>query len=122
MTQSEYGNRGSLRLLETLQPDRVIVLRGRRTLARIRAAPIGQLGTGPIVRDGGVNLPEKWKALPARTAHVPVLFAQTPVETVDARDVDALAAWSPAWASRRSGRRSKHRRMRTLECDGCAGC
>ena len=39
-----------------------------------------------------VTLPERWQALPLHVAAVPVLFAQTPVETVDARDVDALAA------------------------------
>ncbi len=93
VTQSEYGNRGLLRLLETLPPDRLIVLRGAPNPGDHPRGAAGELGTGPVVRDGGINLPAKWKALPMRTVHVPVLFAQTPVETVDTRDVDALAEW-----------------------------
>ena len=93
VTQSEYGNRGLLRVLETLAPDRVIVLRGAPNPGDDPRGAIGDLGTGPVVRDGGINLPEKWKALPLKTVHVPVLFAQTPVETVDPKDVDALAEW-----------------------------
>jgi putative aminopeptidase FrvX len=91
--QSEYGHRGLLRLLETLPPDRLIVLRSAPDPGADPRGAIGQLATGPVVRDGGINLPAKWKALPTRSVHVPVLFAQTPVETVDARDVDALAEW-----------------------------
>ena len=93
VTQSEYGNRGLLRLLETLPPDRLIVLCGAPNPGDHPRGAVGELGSGPVVRDGGINLPQKWKALPMKTVHVPVLFAQTPVETVDARDVDALAEW-----------------------------
>jgi putative aminopeptidase len=93
VTQSEYGNRGLLRLLETLPPDRLIVLRGAPDPGDHPRGAIGALGGGPVVRDGGLNLPAKWKGLAVTTVHVPVLFAQSPVETVDARDVDALAGW-----------------------------
>jgi putative aminopeptidase FrvX len=93
VTQSEYGQRGLLRLLETLTPDRVVVLRGAPNPGEHPRGAIGEFGTGPIVRDGGMSLPDKWAALPLRTVHVPVLFAQTPVETVDAADVDLLAEW-----------------------------
>lgn len=93
VTQSEYGNRGLLRVLETLSPDRLIVLQGASNPGDHPRGAIGNLGAGPVVTDGGIRLPDKWKALPTRTVHVPVLFAQTPVETVDAKDVDALAAW-----------------------------
>jgi putative aminopeptidase FrvX len=93
VTQSEYGNRGLVRLLETMTPDRAIVLRGAPNPGADPRGSIGQLGTGPVVRDGGITLPEKWKGLPVRTVHVPVIYAQTPVETVDARDVDSLAQW-----------------------------
>jgi putative aminopeptidase FrvX len=93
VTQSEYGNRGLIRLLETMTPDRLIVLRGAPAPGDHPRGAIGAFGSGPVVRDGGINLPEKWKGLPMRTVHVPVMFAQTPVETVDTRDVDALATW-----------------------------
>jgi putative aminopeptidase FrvX len=96
VTQSEFGNRGLLRLLETMTPDRLIVLGSAPSPAEHPRGAIGDLGAGPIVRDGGVNLPAKWKELPTRTVHVPVLFAQTPVETVAAQDVDALAEWIAA--------------------------
>jgi putative aminopeptidase FrvX len=96
VTQSEYGNRGLLRLLDTLSPDALVVLRGAPNPGDEPRGAVGVLGSGAIVRDGGLNLPEKWKQLPVRTVHVPVLFAQTPVETVDSRDVDALAAWVAA--------------------------
>jgi putative aminopeptidase len=93
VTQSEYGNRGLLRLLETMPPDRVVVMRGAPDPGAHPQGVVGDLGTGPVVREGGLNLPAKWNALPLRTVHVPVRFAQTPVETVDAKDVDALAEW-----------------------------
>ncbi len=93
VTQSEYGQRGLLRLLETSPPDRLIVLQGAPNPGDHPRGAIGELGTGPVVREGGVNLPAKWKALPTRSVHVPVLFAQSPVETVDTRDVDGLAVW-----------------------------
>jgi putative aminopeptidase FrvX len=91
VTQSEYGHRGLLRLLEVHRPDRLMVMRGSMNPGEDPRGAIGQLGSGPVVRDGGINLPEKWKALSVQTLMVPVLFAQTPVETVDASDVDALA-------------------------------
>ena len=93
VTQSEYGNRGLLRLLETMTPDRLVVLRGAPNPGEHARGGVGQLGTGPVVRDGGINLPEKWKSLAVKTAHVPVLYAQSVVETVDAKDVEAMAEW-----------------------------
>lgn len=114
-TQAEYGGRGLLRLMETLQPDRLIVLRGAGNPGDDPRGAIGRLGGGPLVVDrdamltpaaqsAGVaiqelpvtqarlTLPEKWRQVEQHVVSVPVLFAQTPVETVDARDVDALAA------------------------------
>lgn len=93
VTQAEYGNRGLLRLLETMKPDRAIVLRGSANPGEHPRGAVGQLGSGPIIREGGINLPETWRALPLRTVQVPTLFAHTPVETVDADDVDRLAEW-----------------------------
>lgn len=93
IAQSEFGNRGLLRLLETLTPDRLVVLRGAPEPGADAAGAVGELGTGPVVADGDIGLPDRWADLAVRTAHVPVRFAHTPVETVDARDVDALAEW-----------------------------
>ncbi|MGQ0732758.1 MAG: M20/M25/M40 family metallo-hydrolase [Acidobacteriota bacterium] len=114
-TQSEYGQRGLLRLLDTLRPDRVILVGGAPSPADDPRGAAGRLGGGPIVVEGDawlaaaassasvavqavpsarlrVALPNAWKGVAVHRATVPVLFAQTPVETVDARDVDTLAA------------------------------
>ena len=114
-TQSEYGNRGLLRALETYKPDRVILVRGASTPGDDPTGSVGQLGKGPLIAgnsallraasssasvttqslpDGWLrlNLPDQWKAMDVHVAAVPVRYAQTPVETVDADDVDALAA------------------------------
>jgi putative aminopeptidase FrvX len=93
VVQSEYGHRGLIRLLETLGPDRLIVLGGAPDPGADPRGAIGVLGSGPVVAEGGINLPEKWKGLPTRTVRVPIMFAQTPVETVHPHDVDALATW-----------------------------
>ena len=90
VVQTQYGQRGVQRLLETLPPDRLIVLRSAPAGRDPRGAS-GTLGGGPVVSEQGIALPERWRALPQQTLHVPALFAETPVETVDARDVDALA-------------------------------
>jgi putative aminopeptidase FrvX len=114
-TQTEYGDRGLLRLMETLRPDRLIVLRGAADPGSDPRGAIGRLGGGPLTADrdamltpaaqaAGVtiqelpdaharlSLPAAWAQVEKHVVSVPVLFAQTPVETVDARDVDALAA------------------------------
>ena len=114
VTQSEYGNRGLLRLLETHKPDRLVVMRGAAGPGDDPRGAAARLGAGAVVAEGDMlltdaarqaqvavqtlsaarlqmNLPERWKSLEVHLATVPVLFAHTPVETVDARDVDALA-------------------------------
>jgi putative aminopeptidase FrvX len=111
VAQSEYGQRGLLRVIESMPPDRVILLRGSVPPGDDANGAIGTLGGGPVLvgdrtvlgeiasREGiatqsapsprgGPALP---RDLPVHVAMVPVLFAQTPVETVDARDIDALA-------------------------------
>jgi putative aminopeptidase FrvX len=119
VTQSEYGNRGLLRLLDTHKPDRLVVMRGATNPGDDSRGAAARLGAGPVVAEGDalliqaaktaqvavqtvpaahvrINLPERWKALEVHVATVPVLFAQTPVETVDARDVDAMATFIAA--------------------------
>jgi putative aminopeptidase FrvX len=109
-TQGVYRGRGLARLARQVEPDRVVLL-DRVTLAS-DATPrgaVGELGGGPLIRKGdtaceaaaaraGVkiqvaalpagNLP--WPAAKVSALALPVLFAQTPVEVVDPRDVQSL--------------------------------
>ncbi|MEZ5285646.1 MAG: hypothetical protein R2712_12740 [Vicinamibacterales bacterium] len=112
--QSQFGNRGLLRLLETLKPDRVVMLRGGVAPSDDAAGSAGEPGQGPVVAASdaylaeraaaagvtvqtlpaerlAVNLGAAYAQTPVHVVSVPVLFAQTPVEMADARDVDALA-------------------------------
>ena len=112
--QSQFGNRGLVRLIETLKPDRVVLLRGGVAPGDDARGSVGELGRGPVVAEGdtwlaehaaaaqvpvqavpaarlAVNLGEAYQAIPVHVVAAPVQFAQTPVETADGRDVDALA-------------------------------
>ncbi|MCX6549392.1 MAG: hypothetical protein NTY02_00030 [Acidobacteria bacterium] len=115
MTQSLFGNRGLARLIESSRPQRVIVcglaLPARGKDGDPRGA-VGTLGAGPllpadaaalkraaaargvVVQDAApdrfqVRTPAGWDGALEMIA-VPVLFAQTPVETVDSADVAAM--------------------------------
>jgi len=115
-TQSLFGGRGLNRLIESTRPQR-IVLCGPASPARGKdgdpRGAIGSLGGGPLVatedasmldaaRDAGIKpqtvpadrlpfrRPAGWDGIVQMVA-APVLFAQTPVETVDAHDVVAVA-------------------------------
>jgi len=109
-TQGVYRGRGLARLARQIEPDRVVLL-DRVTLssdATPRGA-VGELGGGPLIRNGdtageaasaragvktqtaalpAANLP--WPAAKVSALALPVLFAQTPVEVVDPRDVQSL--------------------------------
>jgi len=109
-TQGVYRGRGLARLAREIEPDRVVLL-DRVTLSSDQTprGSVGELGGGPLVRKGdtaaeaaaaraGVkvqvaalpagNLP--WPAAKVSAVALPVLFAQTPVEVVDPRDVQSL--------------------------------
>jgi putative aminopeptidase FrvX len=109
-TQGVYRGRGLARLARQIEPDRVILL--DRVALSPDATPrgsVGELGGGPLVRKGdaaaetaaaragvkvqvaslpAANLP--WPAAKVSAVGLPVLFAQTPVEVVDPRDVQSL--------------------------------
>jgi putative aminopeptidase FrvX len=114
VAQSQFGNRGLMRLLDTLKPDRVVLLRGGVAPGPDPRGSVGEPGQGPVVAEGdswlmerakaagisvqtvpaerlAVSLGEAHKALAVHVVTTPLLFAQTPVELVDARDVEALA-------------------------------
>ncbi len=111
VVQSEYGQRGLERVVATARPDRVILLTAAGDPAGDPNGAIGRLGAGPVIagesdalleaakRDGiavqTAPQPRRATGVPEgvalHVASLPALFAQTPVETVDARDVDALA-------------------------------
>ncbi|MGE3274987.1 MAG: M20/M25/M40 family metallo-hydrolase [Vicinamibacterales bacterium] len=107
VSQTQYGNRGLQRLVETLNPDRVVVLRGAIRAAEDERGTAGTIGDGPILAaDGGdvsgitvQRLPADrlrvalgGREVPMQVVGMPALFAGTPVESVDAADVDATAA------------------------------
>ncbi len=110
--RGSFGARGMARLAQEINPDRVIVL-ARAAMPRDGNNPngaVGQLGGGALVADsdgkaielakqqgvpvqgvaGVLRAPNVWPAAKTQVFSVPVLHAQTPVETVDARDADSL--------------------------------
>ncbi len=114
VAQSEFGNRGLMRVLDSVKPDRVVILRGGVAPGADPRGSVGEPGRGPVIAEGdswlleqarsanlgvqtvpaarlAVNLGAAHKALSVHVLTVPVLFAQTPVELVDPRDVEALA-------------------------------
>ncbi len=117
VSQSLFGSRGLNRLLESLKPQRIILcglaLPARGKDADAKGA-VGALGGGALAPADAADLvasaqarnvtlqtvpadrfqfrrPAGWTGI-AQMLSVPVLYAQTPVETVDLRDVRSLAA------------------------------
>ena len=70
VTQSYFGDRGLARLARTIVPDTVVMV-GR-----------GGRPTAP---------PSGWETVSIEQMAVPAMFAETPVETVDTREIAALA-------------------------------
>jgi len=111
--QGSFGERGFARLAQELDPDRVVVL--SRCLAAKETdakGAAGELGAGPLVPESGsqsvekarqagiaiqlvppsaLRVPNAWPAAKAQILGLPVRFMQTPVETVDLRDVESLS-------------------------------
>jgi len=109
VAQGLFGDRGMARLAQTIKPDRVIVL-ARSTGSREvdpRGA-LGRLGSGPVLPESDAALIQAAKlagvpfqtvarlqgttlfgSAKVQTLAIPMLFAQTPVETVARGDVDA---------------------------------
>jgi putative aminopeptidase FrvX len=111
--RGSFGERGMARLAQEVNPDRIIVLT-RAAMPRDGNNPkgaVGELGGGALVVDSDaktieianqrdvpvqavanvLRAPNVWPAAKTQTFGVPILYAQTPVETVDARDADSLA-------------------------------
>ena len=109
--QSFFGQRGLQRLLDSEKPDRLIAFTGGLGPAKDATGSVGEVGGGPLVRDddalladaaASLNLKVQRRAsadLPLGGARgpdthviaVPARYAQTPAETVDARDVESAA-------------------------------
>ena len=109
-TQGAFGDRGAARLARQLEADRVIVLtRAQPDKVPDSRGALGRLGGGPVVAEASAWLAERareagvttqaapalrtsaaWPASIVQAVALPVLFMQTPVETVDARDEVAL--------------------------------
>ena len=112
--QGSFGERGMARLAQQVQADQVIVI-ARTPMGRDAAnlkGGAGEIGAGVLVADSdaatierakqqGVAVqpvnsmpraPNVWPAARTRVLAVPVLYAQTPVETVDARDIGSLTS------------------------------
>lgn len=112
--QSQFGHRGLVRLIETLKPDRIVLLRGGVAPGEDARGSAGEPAQGPAIVEGDtwlaeraaaagvtvqqlpaarmrVNLPDAYRSIPVHVMSVPVHFAQTPVELADGRDVEAAA-------------------------------
>ena len=110
-TQGLFGDRGLVRLGRRIQPDSVVVL-GRAPIGREADArgSYGTPGAGPVVTVPGeprtgqpgaasgtpqaprlLGLPAAWTPK-TKVLVLPVLYAQTPVETVRLADISALVS------------------------------
>jgi putative aminopeptidase len=109
-TQGAFGDRGAARLAREIQADRVIVVtRAQPAKDLDPRGALGRLGGGPVVaeastwladraREAGIvvqlapslRTPASWPTAIVQAVALPVLFMQTPVETVDDGDVQAL--------------------------------
>ncbi|HEY7544770.1 MAG TPA: hypothetical protein VID27_07800, partial [Blastocatellia bacterium] len=114
--QSQFGARGLARIAQQIKPERVLLL-SRTVMTPANSidarGSAGQFGAGPLIAAANTELkaiaeqnqipiqtisdsrlqirpPADWQAVKIHVASLPVLFAQTPVETVDLRDVESM--------------------------------
>lgn len=107
-TQALFGQRGLQRLIESEKPDRLIAFSGALAPAKDAIGSVGEVGLGPLIREddtllaaaatakfqkrASADLPfASFRGLETHVIAVPSRYAQTPAETVDARDVEAAA-------------------------------
>jgi len=109
--QAFFGQRGLLHLVESEKPDRLIAFTGALAPAKDAVGSAGETGLGPLVREDdsllaaaavtvGERLQKRASAdllfapprgLETHVIALPSRYAQTPAETVDARDVESAA-------------------------------
>ena len=110
-SQSHFGQRGLLRLIETEKPDRLIAIVGALGPFKDAVGSTGAVGAGPMIRDddtllaaaattSGAKVQKRAasslpmtlpRGLKTHVLAIPSRYAQTPAETVDAHDVEAAA-------------------------------
>lgn len=114
--QSQFGARGLARIARQIKPDRVLLL-GRTVMTPANSidarGSAGQFGAGPLIAAANTELkaladqnqipaqtipdsrlqirpPADWQGVKIHTLSLPVVFAQTPVETIDLSDVESM--------------------------------
>ncbi len=114
--QSQFGARGLARIAQQIKPDRVLLL-SRTVMTPANSidarGSAGQFGAGSLIAAANTELkaladqnqipaqtvsdsrlqfrpPADWQGVKIHTLSLPVLFAQTPVETIDLGDVESM--------------------------------
>jgi len=110
-TQAFFGQRGLQRLIQSEKPDRLIAFTGALPPGKDAVGSVGEVGGGPLIREddallaaaaatvnakfqkrASVDLPfSSSRGLDTHVIAIPSRYAQTPAETVDARDLEASA-------------------------------
>ncbi len=109
--QSFFGQRGLLRVIEAEKPDRLVAFTGALPPSKDALGSTGDVGSGPMIREedallsaaattlfgriqkrSAADLPLSGaRGLETHVIAIPSRYAQTPAETLDARDVEDAA-------------------------------